>query len=174
MRTLGAVIAGGASRRFGSDKAAADLDGKALLERVVAALTPQVEAIALVGHDWPGCETLADRPPGVGPLGGLAAALAFAAERGFGGVLAVPVDVHPLPCDLVPLLAGEGPAVFADQHMIGWWPSALADELDRFIAGGGRAVHDWIDAATARRIDDPPGLVNVNTPDDLARLALGH
>lgn len=171
MRTLGAILAGGASRRFGSDKAAAALDGRMLLERVVAAIAPQVDAVVLSGRNWPGLVTVADRPAGVGPLGGLAAALALAEADGFAAVLAVPVDVHPLPPDLLERLAGSGPAVFADQHMIGWWPSTLSAALDRFLADGGRAMRGWIAASGARRVADPPGLVNVNTPADLARLA---
>lgn len=170
MRVLAVVIAGGGSRRFGGDKAGAMLSGRTLLDHALDAMAAQADAVVVSGHASDGFATLADRPAGVGPLGGLAAALDHAARQGFDGVLCVPVDVHPLPRDLVERLGGEGAAVFADQHMIGWWPSRSGPGLDRFIAEGGRAVHDWIDAAGARRVADPPGLVNINTPGDLERL----
>lgn len=167
---LGVIVAGGGSRRFGSDKADAAWRGHALLEHAVQALRPQVDELVVSGHDFPGLPRIEDRPPGVGPIGGLAAAIHCAAQRGHAGALCVPVDVHPLPGDLRQRLNGSHPAVFADQHMIGWWPATYAEAIDRFIAGGGRAVHDWIAKADARIALDPPGLVNVNAPADLGRL----
>jgi molybdopterin-guanine dinucleotide biosynthesis protein A len=60
MTLLGAIFAGGASRRFGSDKALADIGGVALLERVAARLRPQCDALVVVGREWPGLESVAD------------------------------------------------------------------------------------------------------------------
>ncbi|MET0251677.1 MAG: NTP transferase domain-containing protein [Novosphingobium sp.] len=170
MNVLGVIIAGGASRRFGRDKADVAWDGHTLFERTVAAVGPQVAELVIAGRDHGDLLRLADRPAGVGPLGGLSAGLFHAVAAGHAAVLCVPLDVHPLPLDLRLRLGGEGPAVFDDQHMIGWWPADLAGQLDAFLAAGGRAFHDWIDQAGARRVPDPPGLINVNTPDDLARL----
>jgi molybdopterin-guanine dinucleotide biosynthesis protein A len=167
---LGAIVAGGASRRFGSDKAEALWRGQTLLDHAVAALRPHAAALATLGRDHPGCDRLDDRPAGSGPIGGLASAIHAAASRGFVGVLCVPLDVHPLPCDLDRLLVGREPTVFAGQHMIGWWPAQLCAPLDAFIAAGGRAVRAWIAQSGARLVPDPPGMVNVNTPADLARL----
>lgn len=168
---MGAIIAGGASRRFGSDKAHATWQGRALIDHAAATLAPQVAELVVAGPRAGGWPAIADRPRGAGPLGGLAAAIHAAAERNHAGVLCVPVDVHPLPADLVARLVGPDPAVFADQHLIGWWPAELAGALDGFVAGGGRALHEWIALSGARRVQDAPGLVNVNTPSDLARLA---
>jgi len=76
---LAAVItAGGASRRFGSDKALARLDGQTLLERValsLAACSPRL-LVAPPGKyrlgDW---QQVPDTRPGEGPLAGLEAGL---------------------------------------------------------------------------------------------------
>ena len=68
-RLLGAIVAGGRSRRFGSDKARATVEGRTLFDHVVGALSPQVADIVLCGRDWPGFDSLDDRPePGLGPL----------------------------------------------------------------------------------------------------------
>jgi hypothetical protein len=79
---LGAVLAGGQSSRFGSDKALAELDGRTLLARAVEALQAQCDAVVVVGREDAPVPTLPDRPrPGMGPLGGIAAALHHAAGR---------------------------------------------------------------------------------------------
>jgi molybdopterin-guanine dinucleotide biosynthesis protein A len=167
---LGAIVAGGSGRRFGADKAAVLWRGRTLLDHAIEALRPQVAHLVVCGRDHPGVAAIADRPGGVGPLGGLAAALHHAAARGHDAVLCVPVDVHPLPPDLGQRLGGAGAAVFADQRMIGWWPATLAGALDRFVAEGGRAVAGWVEHCGARQVATPPGLVNVNRPEDLLRL----
>lgn len=82
MRLLGAILAGGAATRFGSDKGSGALiGGRALIDHVADALRPQVATLVVCGRHWPGLEGLADRPAsGLGPLGGLCAALAHAGE----------------------------------------------------------------------------------------------
>ncbi|MBP2276316.1 MULTISPECIES: formate dehydrogenase accessory sulfurtransferase FdhD [Sphingomonas] len=172
MRALGAILAGGQSRRFGTDKALAEWNGAPLLAHCAAALSPQVDHVVLCGRVWDGLESVADRPePGLGPLGALNAALHYAAVHGYDAVLTVPVDVHPLPTTLRRLLEGAGAAVLDRQTAIGWWPTSLAIRLDTHIATGARSLESWIALTDARRIDDTElGLVNINRPDDLAHL----
>src|SRR5579872_4815856 len=101
MRILGAVLAGGRSSRFGSDKAAALIDGRPMLEWVIDALAPQVDDVIICGRASPGRISVAYRPrPDLGPLGGLNAALHHAAANGFDAVLSVPCDTPRLPADL--------------------------------------------------------------------------
>lgn len=171
MRLLGAIIAGGASRRFGSDKALAQIQGRSLLDHSCAVLAPQVAELVLCGRAMPDLRALRDRPhPGLGPLGGLAAALADAQTRGLDAVVTVPIDVFPLPGDLVARLGGAGPAVFATQYLIGLWPAALAARLDAHLAVGHRSLRGWMEATAARRVNDVAlGLSNINRRDDLHR-----
>lgn len=169
---LGAVLAGGRSTRFGSDKASALLDGRALLDHAVARLSPQVDAVVIVGRAHPALAFLPDRPaPGLGPLGGLCAALHHARNAGYRAVVSVGCDMPLLPADLVSTLAGDGPAMLAGCPLVGWWPANLAPMLDAHLAeGGNRAMRGWAERAGARevRLGEPPA--NVNTPADLERL----
>ncbi len=171
MRLLGAIIAGGASRRFGSDKALAQVEGRSLLDHARAALAPQVDDLVLCGREVAGMRCLPDRPrPGLGPLGGISAALYEAQARGFDAIVTVPVDVFPLPGDLVVRLSGAGPAVLDTQYLIGLWPAALGTHLDAHLDAGHRSLRSWMEATAARRVDDAGlALFNVNRRDDLAR-----
>ncbi|MES2337535.1 MAG: molybdenum cofactor guanylyltransferase [Pseudomonadota bacterium] len=166
MTLLGAVLAGGQSRRFGSDKAMAMLDGRALIDRVIAAIAPQVDAVIVCGR----AGALADRPGGnLGPLAGINAALHHARATGFDAVVSVPCDSPFLPGDLVARI-GVGPVSVVDSPVIGCWPTRLADDLDAWLATGpDRSMRGWIRACGARVVDVGE-IVNVNTPAEL-RLA---
>lgn len=165
---LGAILAGGQARRFGSDKAQALYQGARLIDRVAAALAAQCEAVVVCGREEPGFACLPDWPgPGLGPLGGLAAALHHAGERGFAGVLSAGVDVPDLPADLAATLAGEGAAIVESQPVVGLWPVNAGPELEAFLTSGGRSLYRFADHIGARRVDLPAPLMNVNFPDDL-------
>lgn len=166
---LGAILAGGRSRRFGSDKALALLpDGRTLLDHAAAGLAPHVARVVICGR--PG--GLADRPePDLGPLGGLNAALHHALAHGFAGVLSSACDMPIYPAVLPALLMRDGPAFLAGQPLLGWWPSALADELDAHLReSNNRSIRGWSERISARGVAmgsfDVP---NINRPDDLTK-----
>lgn len=172
-RILGAVLAGGKSRRFGSDKAAADYAGRPLIAHAIAALAPFVETVVVCGRDAPGLASLADRPRAdLGPLGGINAALHHAAADGFDGVLTTGCDMPDYPAELAAALIGSGAAVLDGQPLAGWWPAALAAALDEWLATPDRlAVRAWFDTLDGRIIRLPElRLPNVNTREDLAAL----
>ena len=169
IRVLGAILAGGQARRFGSDKAHALFEGKRLIDRVADALGPQTTAMIVCGREEPGFGCIPDQPEaGVGPLGGLNAALGFAETHGFTHVLSAGVDCPNLPTDLAGQLAGEGAAIVSDQPVVGLWPVTLAHDLADFIAEGGRALYAFADQIAARRVAIEPPLLNVNRPEDLS------
>lgn len=173
MRILGAILAGGQSRRFGSDKAAALLEGRALIDHIFASLAPQVTEIAIVGRAWAGLTSLSDRPGGgLGPLAGLNAALRHANDSDFDAVLSVGCDTLPIPDDLLGRLSGEGPAIVAGQYLMGFWPSSLAAMLDDHLAKAlDRSMRGWIEHCGARPIQVDMRFHNLNTPEDLAAYA---
>lgn len=168
MRILGAILAGGRSTRFGSDKAHALVGGVRLIDLVADALTRQCDAVVICGRDEPGFDCIPDRPTtGLGPLGGLNAALRYAQENGYDCALVSPCDVPNLPPDLTHSLASDGAAIVVGQPVVGLWPCALADELDRFILGERFAVMAFAEKIGARRVMIDPPLANVNKPGDL-------
>lgn len=169
-RILGAILAGGQSTRFGSDKALALLDGRPLIEHAAAALAPYVEALVVCGRSDPRWTCLPDRPaPGMGPLGGLAAALLHARQKGFDGVLSTGCDMPLLPGALIETLIGDGPAVVEGQQLIGYWPTELAPVLlDHLGRCARRSIREWMAVAGPRLIAPAEPLPNINRPDDLA------
>jgi len=166
---LGALIAGGAARRFGGDKGAALLGGVALADHVAAALTAQTDDLVIVGREWPGLRMLADRPhAGEGPLGGLNAALHHARDAGHDAVLCAGCDTLPVPRDLMKRLS-PGPAVADGHWLMGLWPAALADALDQWLRDqDDRSIRGWMRHAGARRVPLGDDFININTPDALA------
>lgn len=166
MKTLGAVLAGGRSSRFGSDKALAMLDGRTLLDHASAALGPHCEAMIVVGRgeigDWPRAD--------MGPLGGIAGALIHAAERGYDQLLTAPVDCVRLPVDLRALLE-PAPAFLNTQPVIGLWPVESIDDLQVLLEDGSDlAVRAFARRIGARAIASDFVPPNVNSAADLDRL----
>ena len=168
---LGAVLAGGQSSRFGSDKALAELDGATLLARAVDSLSAWCEKVVVVGREEAPAPTLPDWPrPGMGPLGGIAAALHLARDEDFDAVLTLGVDTADLPDDLPALLA-PGPAYLASQPVIGLWPVSAAAAVEAILRGTGkhslRALAERTGARAVRLEREP---ANINTQADLAAL----
>ena len=148
------------------------LDGKRLIDHVADALEAQTDALAICGRDEPGRHCLADRPePGLGPLGGLAAALRHACEDGHEAVLSAGCDAPDLPRNLLDQLRGEGPAIAERQPVIGYWPATLSPVLDGFLAGDGRSLYGFAEEVGARSVTVEPPLANINRPVDLERFS---
>jgi molybdenum cofactor guanylyltransferase len=107
--TAAAVLAGGASRRMGRDKATLAVGGVALAARVLAAAALVADPVVLVapeGHPARGLDAPVVTDPGQGPLPALAAALAaLEAEH----VLVLAADHPGLVVDLLAHLAALAP-----------------------------------------------------------------
>lgn len=169
MSRLGAIFAGGQARRFGADKAAAELDGQALLEHVAGRLRPQADALVVVGRTWHGLPGIADLPRhGLGPLGALAGALAHAQANGHDEVLTSGCDLPDLPADLAGRLT-PGPAVIEGQPLLGLWPARLAEPLLAYLAiEEDRSMRRWIVRSGTRTVPFDRPIANINTADELA------
>jgi len=105
---VGVVLAGGASRRMGRDKALLTLGGMTLLERQAAKLAALARKVVVSGdpsrygsYGWP---VVADPPDAAGPLAGIVAAL----TGGDALVLAVDLPFVPEPF-LAHLMEVAGP-----------------------------------------------------------------
>ena len=178
-RVMGAVLTGGRSSRFGSDKGAALLDGVMLADHAAAAIAPFVGAVVRIG----GADGIADVPaPGLGPLGGIAAALDHAARHGFDSVVTIGCDMPRVPGALIEALLRRAPAYCVGSPVLGHWPVSAFDPLrdllrvprlaSRDSKGGktGPSIRSWAQAVGAIPIDSPQPIANVNTPADLLAL----
>jgi molybdopterin-guanine dinucleotide biosynthesis protein A len=167
-RVMGVVLAGGTSRRFGSDKALAEIGGRSLIARAVANLERQCDAVIVAGRAEAPVAVVPDHPaPGLGPLGGLCGALHHAAGHGFDAVLSIPVDAFDGPVDLIAELS-PAPAYAEGAPVIGLWPVAARGALDALLAEDTvhslRAFALRIGARAVRLSRQP---FNINTPADL-------
>jgi molybdopterin-guanine dinucleotide biosynthesis protein A len=186
---LGLVLAGGRSRRFGAEKAAAPLAGTTLLERACARLAAHCEQVAVSAPLGSQAAALAanlgllvlEDPRGAprGPLSGVLAGLDWAQAAGVDQLLTLPCDTPLVPADLEPRLlqASAAAAVAAARSPGGQHPlcsvwrtwmhrtlrGALADGLHpavrQLVADAGVV---WVD------FPDDAAFLNINTPEDLA------
>lgn len=174
MRVAGVVLAGGQSRRFGSDKAAAPFRGRTLLDFSIMALRPHCDLVLVAGRYHPAYPLSADRPGrGFGPLGGLAGAMQRARTLGFSRLLSLPCDTPRLPDGLLAalLLQAEG-AYVAACPVIGFWPTRLGAGLECHLAdGGSKAVRAWAESENIAPLTGFGDIPNINCVSDLDSFA---
>lgn len=77
---LGAVLAGGAGSRMGTDKAMVDVGGSTMLTRVIDALSHVADHVVVLGDEREGWECWHDIVSAPGPLAGVATALSRMSE----------------------------------------------------------------------------------------------
>ena len=173
---LGVVLAGGMSRRFGSDKALAEIDGQTLIAHAVETMTRLCDEVIVAGRQDAPAPTVPDWPRGgEGPLGGIAAGLHHARDNGYASILTCGVDAFGLPDNLLERLS-PAPAYVASQRVIGHWPVDSIPIVERLIEGGGpQSMRAFVGAIGARAVELPDPPRNINTPADLAaaRRAIG-
>jgi molybdopterin-guanine dinucleotide biosynthesis protein A len=167
---LGAVIAGGKSTRFGSDKAMARLGGRTLIDRAAETLAEQTAEVIVVGREHDGLQGIPDQPgPDMGPLAGIAAALVEAQARGYAAVMTVPCDAYDLPEDLRERLFPY-PAYVESLPVVGLWPAfAAQDALAILESDEKHSIKGFAARISARAVQLPRDPVNINTAADLER-----
>lgn len=173
----GVILAGGQGRRIGGRKAEVLLGGLPLWRHVERRVEPQVSVLAVNGLDVVDFDVVSDGVPGLGPLGGILAAMVWARSRGAARVLTVAVDTPFLPLDLVERMAAvEGAIVVAETQdglhgTTAIWDVGLAASLEAALAQGVRKVTVFAQDAVAVRFAEtvPPAFFNVNTAEDLAK-----
>lgn len=168
---LGAVLAGGLSTRFGSDKALAELGGRTLIARAVDALSGWCEKVVIVGRDHGPALCIPDWPrAGMGPLAGIAGALRLAEDEDYDTVLTCGVDSVALPADLLAILS-PAPAYLETQPVIGHWKADAASIAGAILQSEGRhSMLAFAKAAGARPVQSASAPANINTPADLAAM----
>lgn len=175
----GTVLAGGASRRMGQNKAELVLDGKSLLQIQVDKLRSLgIEDIMLSGAgcpSLPGTRTVPDEFPGKGPLAGLHACLRAAKHP---ACLALSVDVPLVPAAALAQLcrAHQGGITVLchgdrEEPLIAVYDCAAAAPMQTMLERGEYAVRGLKDTVPWSRfpyLGPEELLINCNCPEDFA------
>jgi len=183
----GLLLAGGQSRRFGTDKRVAPFRGLPLVVHGARTLRMAVTrgtvfvATGAARTSLPGTQGMVvvrDEPPHRGPLGGLAAALALTAS----GLIVLACDTPLVRHSTLSRLAALGtrtgrPAAIRTargwEPLIAYYPKWVFNHVRAALDQGVLAPHLLLDRlpTVAVRIGSAAELANVNRPQDLAALA---
>jgi molybdopterin-guanine dinucleotide biosynthesis protein A len=192
-KTIGVLLAGGLARRMGGgDKPLLTIGGSTILDRAIAALRPQCEALILNANGDParfaatGLPVVADTVPDFpGPLAGILTALDWAAANrpDTEWVVSAAADSPFLPPDFVARLheareqSGKPLAQAQSGEQTypvnGLWKVSLRGDLRRaLVEEGVRKVGEWtarhgvVSVIWPNEPVDP--FFNANTPEELA------
>ena len=193
----GVLLAGGQSRRMGGgDKAFRILDGRPILDHVLARLRPQVTPLLLNANGDParfaatGLPVAADLVPGfAGPLAGVLTGMDWAAREAPDAIwlASFACDAPFLPRDLVTRLKAAAEAANADlacaqsrgrsHPVFGLWKIALLADLRQAVTQEEiRKVDRWTGRHALIEVDFPDQALpsgpvdpffNTNRPEDL-------
>jgi molybdopterin-guanine dinucleotide biosynthesis protein A len=178
------ILAGGASRRMGTDKSQLVIDQQTFTERIAATLFEVTDSVSLVGRalDDSTLPKVPDVYPQWGALGGLHAALAacsrewalvvacdlpFVTKELFLQLASLRLDHHAV----VPLQPDERPQPLAALYRV----DPCRERAETLIQAGRRRPLDLLDAvdtrwvafAEIRNLDQAESFfVNINTPED--------
>jgi molybdopterin-guanine dinucleotide biosynthesis protein A len=189
------ILAGGASSRMGRNKALLELEGEALvlrMERTISAAGMDATVLGRPALYEPlGLAAIPDDEPGLGPLGGIATALAHSARE---WNLIVAVDLPYLTAEWLVVLADRALAAEAADAILprserGLEPLSAVyhrrclEPIRQALARGVRKVTDGLAGCRVEEIAPhewkpfaPGGLLfeNINTPADYDRAAAGE
>jgi molybdopterin-guanine dinucleotide biosynthesis protein A len=164
----GVLLVGGASERFGSPKALARLGGETLAERGWRVLGEACVEVLAVGKVADGLAlpfpVLDDGAPERAPVFGVVAGLRAASNE---VAVMLPVDCVAIDAEAVRAL-GEAEAVPQTGPLPGAYTKSMLALLESRVAAGRLSLRGV--NATVLELD-PAVLADVDTPDDLARLA---
>jgi len=183
-----AILAGGRARRLdGLDKSQLVIDGRTIFDRQLQVLRNVVDHVFVVANDPArfadrGLTVVGDLVPDAGALGGIYTALSIAKEP----VLVIACDMPYLTAPFLTRVmdAAREADVAVPRTADGYHPlcacytQACAEPIGRRIHAGRLKVLDVFSDLHVRTIEpveiagfDPDGLllVNINTPDDVAR-----
>lgn len=185
---VGAILAGGQSRRFGSNKAFALFQGERLIDRQVRLLVSIFEQVMVV-TDFPDrflhldVTLVQDIIPGQGPLGGIYTALVFAQGQSvFITACDMPFLQAPVIKHMLEFCAGYDVVIPEKQDFLeplhAVYSSRCLPHIKRALDRNEYQVITFFKAVKVKRIGedklrqlDPLGLsfFNVNRPEDMAR-----
>jgi molybdopterin-guanine dinucleotide biosynthesis protein A len=168
----GVLLVGGASRRFGTPKALALLDGETLADRGRRVLAEACDEVLVVGKagELP-FDVIDDAAEVRAPIAGVVAGLRAAAHD---VVVFLPVDCPRITAEALRRLgeACADAAVPPTGPLPGAWAKSALPLLERRLADGPLALYRAYDELDVVEVDLDPALVaDVDTPAELEHLA---
>ena len=180
------VLAGGASRRMGRDKATMPHpDGATtMVEHTAEVLRTRCQPVFVVaapGQPLPAlqAEVLRDDIRGVGPLLATGRGLRAVAQAGLDRAFVCAVDMPYLSTDVIDELVTCDNADIdivlpwdgRDHYLAGVYRTRLAERIDTLVAAGERSMRALADTVLTQRVVLPPtrALTNMNSAADLAQ-----
>ncbi|MDB4040590.1 molybdenum cofactor guanylyltransferase [Methylophilaceae bacterium] len=180
----GVILAGGKSKRMGTNKSLIKLNTKPLIQHVYARLIDQVSHVTINTNQpistFPENIQFQDRIlNNPGPLAGIQAGLFYAKKS---WVQFCPNDSPFLPINLVEKLSfyikDKGPTIILPSLFDRLEPvfilchRSLLKNLEDFISAGGRKMELWIKENNYKAVNfsDPKAFVNINTHSELSKI----
>lgn len=173
------VLAGGKSRRMGTDKSLLPLAGQPLIQHITGQLTPLFDQVLVAANDpekyaFLQLPIVPDEEPGQGPLMGILSGVAAAAhDLSFVTACDIP---HLDPGFILGLLkAAAGydivmPTSAAGRHepLLAVYRKSVVPLARQILRQGGRRITELFPTARVRFVDLPEGgwYRNLNTPED--------
>ena len=180
----GVILAGGESKRMGTNKSLIKLNTKPLIQHVYARLINQVSHVTINTN-----QPINTFPENIqfqdlilhnpGPLAGIQAGLFYAKQN---WVQFCPNDCPFLPINLVEKLSfcikDKGPTIILPSLFDRLEPvfmlchRSLLKNLEDFISTGGRKMELWIKENNYKAVNflDPKAFVNINTHSELLKI----
>jgi len=180
----GVILAGGKGRRMGGqDKGLLRLNGKPMIEHIIAVLQPQIGRLLISAnrnletYRKFGFQVVPDKLEGFfGPLAGMASAMQTAESK---YLLTVPCDSPLLPENLAETLFRALQREAADlsvvhngtrmQQVFALLRCELLPNLLTYLEKGGRKIEDWYALHRVALADfeaQSDSFLNINTPED--------
>lgn len=182
----GLLLAGGAGRRMGVEKATLVLDGATLAERAAAALEAVCRPVLEVGPGHSRLDVVREDPPGTGPLAAVAAGGRALRARGHRGpTIVLAVDMPQVTTALLRFLAtfpGDASVVPVvddqPQPLCARYSAEALAAAEALTAAGERSMRALLDAVELRwagpeawgAVADPAAFLDVDTAEDLDRV----
>ncbi len=173
------IMAGGASRRMGKDKAMLPINGRPMIEIICEKLTDHFEQILISAaeekkYEFLGFEIVPDKVRGQGPLIGIASALeASANEINF----VIACDIPQVDTEAVKGLLAEAENCKADiivpstrdreyEPLFAIYRKSALDAINLLISRGGRKISEAFDLCEVKYVKLETNLLNLNTVAD--------
>ena len=173
------IMAGGGSRRIGTDKSMLSIEGRPIIERTCERLGPCFEQILISANEadkfaFLGFEVVPDKVPEQGPLMGIASALeASANEINF----VVACDIPDIKLRHVRRILSEAAGSNADiivpitsngkyEPLFAVYRKSTLEAINNVLSSGGRKISDVFALCKVKNVELGASMVNLNTMDE--------